>query len=336
MKYFVVIALLCSTAVAFAQERQWNMVEVPEAYCGNGDPYHVFVSQGHSKKVAFAFEGGGACWGADSCYGWIKTADMASYTYVKEAGGIFSANTSKSPLADSTMIYLPYCTGDVFAGRHTTVYEGTVTNHFGGSNVEKSFDHLVLHYSHLFQGLEELSVYGYSAGAIGAIVHLRMIDRLFGAGVPRKAAVLDAPGLHWGDAFWLKFTPELNADYEQALNAAGLVWNINSGLIASIIPATCQDLSDWNIGVLQSTRDRIMSLVFGDTTPAYHEARVLGKGGVQELTSDPTDNCMAYSPPTANHTMLPRDKASLPTIGGMFPMEFATRVFAQQKFASLK
>jgi len=36
-------------------------------------------------------------------------------------------------------------------------------------------------------------------------------------------------------------------------------------------------------------------LVFGDTTPGDHEARVLGIGGIQDLTKDDTDNCMAFS-----------------------------------------
>jgi hypothetical protein len=336
MKTGIALVILFTSVVSFAQERSWKSFEVPDAYCGAGDPYRIFVSQGDPQKVAFAFQGGGACWGADSCYGWIQTADMNGYKTVSESGGIFSANATVSPISDYTMVYFPYCTGDVFAGRHTAVYENQIANHTGADNVEKSFNYLLSEMPTMFQKLENLAVYGYSAGAIGAIVHIRNIDRLFGYGVPNKAAVFDAPGLHWGDTFWLKFTDELNSDYEMALTAAGLRWNKHSGLIAEIIPATCHALGDWNIGVLQSTRDRIMSLVFGDTTPVDHEARVLGVGGIQDLTKDPTDNCMAYSPPTTNHTMLRKDKGNLPSIGGIFPMQFAGSVFSQQKVANLK
>lgn len=323
MKAFVFIILFAQSVLA--QNRAWTQLKVPNAQCGDGQPYSIFVSQGTSNKVALTFQGGGACWNYETCYGFLKFTDLSAYNYVDESGGYFSQQPSQSPVSDATMFYFPYCTGDVHSGRHIANYAGKKVFHTGADNVEQALNLINMKYSKVFANATQLSVYGYSAGAIGALVHLKLIDQLFRS-IEIKSALLDAPGLHWGDTFWYKFTALQIRDYSTAITSAGLPFDIDTGIVASVVPALCKDLPEWNIGVMQGTRDRVMSLLFGDISMSQHEINVLSAKGIFEITKHDNDNCSAWVPSSPMHTFLSGNKSGLPAAGGLSPHSYATMI----------
>src|SRR3954467_3316011 len=52
-----------------SQARTWDKVKIPGGKCGNGSDYSIYLSRKDPKKVAFYFQGGGACWNNLTCNG---------------------------------------------------------------------------------------------------------------------------------------------------------------------------------------------------------------------------------------------------------------------------
>lgn len=127
------------------------------AVCGNGSPYKFFVSRvPNTKNTMFYFEGGGACWDYESCTGaagirGARNPDGIPDDYVTAgdpATGLVSPFVWRlHPYNDVktqqwNIVYVPYCTGDVYAGNSTAIYENPdnpsdklVWHHNGLSNV---------------------------------------------------------------------------------------------------------------------------------------------------------------------------------------------------------
>mgnify|MGYP001589018615 CR=1 FL=1 len=286
------------------QRRAWEQLEIPGATCGDGSPYSVFVSAGDPDKLVLSFMGGGACWDEATCYGPLRLTWLGGVSNPRDRmGGIYSADRGKSAAADYTMVHFPYCTGDVHLGRHEAQYGGKKTFHVGASNVEKALAQLIE--THVVDPLRvsDLAVYGYSAGAIGALYHVDGINRLFPF-TARKTLLSDAPGLHFGPRFWKKFTPALRRDYAKAMKVIGYDLNPESGLMGDLVSKVCARFPDWQIGVLQGTHDIVMSAVFGDITPWEHARQVFGPGGLWNAGRAEGDNCMVWIPTTPMHTFL--------------------------------
>jgi hypothetical protein len=297
--------------------RDWKRIEIPGAVCGDGSPYSVFVSDGDPGRLVLSFMGGGACWDYWTCYGpgrltWLKGVKRPK----DRIGGIYSADPARNAAADYDMIHFPYCTGDVHLGRHATVYRGKPTFHVGASNIEKAVAHLEQIGRIKPENTSDLVVYGYSAGALGALYHADLLDKKFSRAT-RKTLLSDAPGLHFGPKFWGKFTPELQKDYADAMKLMGHELDPKQGLIASVIGKVCERLSNWQIGVLQGTHDIVMSAVFGEVTPWDHARKVIGPGGLWEMGAKEGDNCTVWIPQTAMHTFLVMDFSAEIKAGGM-------------------
>jgi hypothetical protein len=284
--------------------RHWDSIPIDGAKCALGDPYKVFISPGRSDKVAFYFMGGGACWSKETCFGVIPHTILFPLPFVYEIDGLISPFIEESPIADYTVVYFPYCTGDVHLGNHTAVYgDGKTVNHHGWRNIEMSLSQLHDQKTIDFAGIKNLVSYGYSAGAIGALVHLKTFDRFVPQDIP-KTLIADAPGLHFGLHFWEKFSPELVADFKAGLKDVGADLDASQGNVASLVPGICKTFPKWKMGFLQGSRDIVMSLIFGSISMAEHEKLVYGPTGIYELTKDPNDNCSAWVPRSRIHTFL--------------------------------
>lgn len=296
MKHLLLITLLFFSFDSFA--RDWFAYDVPFARCADSQSYKVFVSPGtNPKKVAIEFMGGGACWSAETCWGpklvtWIHPIPkIPAYSYL---------TSSSSPLKDHTIIYLPYCTGDVWMGNHSADYgNGRLTHHEGENNFTSAIFYLKQFY--YFKNIEELVVFGSSAGAIGALANIHHLNKL--APTAQKIMIADSPGLHWNEKFWHKFTSHQLQDYTKKLKKTGLNLNPNDGLLAPQIKNFCRRYEDWKIGFIQSTEDVVMANVFGQMDSMEHRLNVLGPHGLRHniLTSP---NCSVHTPDGKGHAFL--------------------------------
>ncbi len=303
---FISIMATCGyqSAAANPQDAQrlrkgWAQVDVPGAVCGDGGPYSILLRRGLPEKVVVELSGGGACWNQTTCFGPVPLAKM-HLERPGEPQGLASDQASQSPFFNATYVYLPYCTGDVHGGNHIANYGPRVAHHVGGSNVASVT--LVLGAAlDLFGHAEEFFLVGRSAGAIGSILHLQHFDALLGPAT-RRIAIIDSPGLHFGERFWDRFSFSYFDDVRERMSAVGIELDQDNGMIATHMPSLCRRYSNWKIGYLQSTRDIVMSLVFGAVSQAHHEALVMGSMGFSQLAREQAGDCAVWIQSSPVHT----------------------------------
>ncbi len=147
----------------------WEQIPLDGAICARGTPYSFFVHSGDPAKLMVYFQGGGACWDADTCkpggpFDSTVTADeLTGYK------GIFDFGNAENPIANYSVVVVTYCTGDVHTGSATenyTVGDNSFTIDFNGfKNAAGVLDWTYAHYDQP----SEVIVTGSSAGAYGAI-----------------------------------------------------------------------------------------------------------------------------------------------------------------------
>ena len=180
--------------------KQWTKVDAPaDCMCGDGSPYSYFVREKVPTKVVFFLEGGGACFTADTCKPGSDSykQSVGQQNGFMESQGIFDLDNPENPLADYSMVYVPYCTGDVHGGNTTTDYgNGVVVQHKGLVNGTAAMNALL----ERFPEATDVIVAGASAGSFPTPIYAGMIaDKLPRAAVKVLAdgsgAIPDAMGL---------------------------------------------------------------------------------------------------------------------------------------------
>ena len=132
--------------------------------CSDGSPFELWERPADPTKVVLYFQGGGACFSAETC-----GPDSSTFTRnltlgaAPDFGGIFDETNPENPLAAHSIVYVPYCTGDVHLGDRVTEYSDTVTiDHNGFPNARKGLDTVLQNYP----DVKQLVVVGASAGSI--------------------------------------------------------------------------------------------------------------------------------------------------------------------------
>lgn len=141
--------------------------------CAHGDRYVFWYHPGEKDRLLIFFQGGGLCWNAETCargssYYLDQVSEQTSPLY---QGGIFDLNKRENPFKNYSMLYIPYCTGDVHWGNQTKVYKNP-----GGADLviqHKGFVNASTAMSYAFDrlsSLESVFVTGCSAGSVGAFL----------------------------------------------------------------------------------------------------------------------------------------------------------------------
>lgn len=119
----------------------WQTVQLsPEtgATCGNGSPYKFFVNRVPDTRNTIVYmEGGGACWDHASCSGKAGVRGARNpngipddyMSLLNPGSSLVSPFVTRVSPFDSVkpqrwnMVYVPYCTGDIYSGDRVAVYE---------------------------------------------------------------------------------------------------------------------------------------------------------------------------------------------------------------------
>ncbi len=158
---------------------EWTWVEIPGAMCRDGSPAGLAVRYSDtSDDVVVYFEGGGACYNLTTCLG--NPSSVGS----KSGGnsGLFNMDNPDNPVADWNHVFIPYCTGDVFAGnkKNADVPGGPSGQMFVGYvNTSIMLDRIVA----TFPDAANAMISGGSAGGFGAAYNFPQAAEKFGAGV---------------------------------------------------------------------------------------------------------------------------------------------------------
>jgi Pectinacetylesterase len=197
----------------------WTSVDPgPDCECADGSDFELWDRRGDPTRVVLYFEGGGACFSAESC-----SFTDGTYTSSIEIGeppsgrdGLFDQTNAENPIARHSMVYVPYCTGDVHIGNATTEYAADLTvEHNGFVNATAGLDHVV----ETYPDVEQLIVMGASAGSIPTPLFAALAaDRLPNAEVitfgdssgayPDVPVVNETIGRLWGSTTVIPDWPE--------------------------------------------------------------------------------------------------------------------------------
>ncbi len=196
--------------------------------CPGTDPtYKFFVRKGTVNKVVFFFNGGGACWDSVNClqyltynpmvFEFVSSGQLYVYNQADPTSptplinhGIFDFTKKDNPFKDWYVVYLPYCTGDLFWGAADHQYPTSPSTtwtikHRGFVN----FQAVLKWVKSNFRLPEEVFVAGSSAGGYGAIMDYPYIREAFP--LTRVYVLGDAANGIMGDDF---------------SNKADAVWNV--------------------------------------------------------------------------------------------------------------
>jgi len=145
----------------------WDAITAPaDCMCSDGSGFEFFVHKGDPTKVVFYLEGGGACFDPNTC-------GPDSNSFKRTVGhdddladlgtGIFDFANAANPFKDWSVVFVPYCTGDVHIGNATTDYgNGTVIQHKGFVNGNAALNAT----KDLFPNATQLVFTGESAGSV--------------------------------------------------------------------------------------------------------------------------------------------------------------------------
>jgi hypothetical protein len=324
MKLLMLIILVFQAQSLWAAD--FEKVAIPGAKCGNGSPYVVFLRKQSTEKLLVEFMGGGACWNKESCFklphAWVKPIPM-----IDSFSTLTTDNDSYNPFAHHSMVYFPYCTGDVHIGNHVATYNGKKVYHYGRRNILLALDYLEQHNLINFKSYNDVTVWGASAGAMASLIYGKNINERLGIGV-KKTMIADSPGLHFGEHFWDKFPEAMKKDFKVAFNDVGLQVNFNDGLIAKNMSVVFSQYLDWNIGVLMGTQDYVMSKVFGDIDPKQEEILIMGPEGLPAVARD-FPNVKVWLKQTRMHTFLiVKESAEMDSTKGESAIDFVRNVYA--------
>lgn len=177
---------------------EWLKFEPEGTVCSDGSPYAFYMSfSERSEDVIFYLMGGGACWDYEGCdpnNTSIRSAANPSglpdnyaneHTMIGDFAvpvevvyPLLNADPDVSPMSDWNKVFVPYCTGDVYSGNATIIYEDPngvepdiVFNHVGHTNVLAVVDMV----SEMLPSVDRLFVGGCSAGGAGAIINYNFI-----------------------------------------------------------------------------------------------------------------------------------------------------------------
>ena len=194
--FSVVMIAVCSQS-AFALDVQTETAEIAktavdwqvikpggDTQCSDGSPYKFYVKPGKKDKLFVFFNGGGACWNAQTCDVRAKRKAFVPSTDVPHNNpnhhkGIFDLRNPENPVKEWTMVFAPYCTGDVHLGSEQRKYVAAdkyefEIQHAGAANAHAVFDWIKSNMSP-----EKVVVSGASAGALAAPIYAGSAAMLF-------------------------------------------------------------------------------------------------------------------------------------------------------------
>lgn len=190
------------------------------------EQFAFFISPGKANRLLIFFDGGGACWEDNTCllspfFPLRQPPGRATYNQEIPAnfepfpGGILDLRNRANPFYDWTVVFIPYCTGDVHWGSKDVVYTFPAGTPLAGTAWpmhHRGFDNFLAVLDFLkddLAGMKQVAVAGSSAGAYGAVATFPFIQEMLpekartylladaGNGVVNQAFVMDALKEQW-------------------------------------------------------------------------------------------------------------------------------------------
>lgn len=198
--------------------------------CIAGTPYSVFTKAGDPDKLLIFMQGGGACWqGFYFCNIIVETPGQQPPPPpigIWSESSDFNTGPLQNPLADYSVVYMPYCDGSVFTG-DSDVFDPTfpfspVRFHRGLENASAGIDMART----TFPDAKRIVVAGSSAGGVGAASFAPFLARLAFGDTSQLSVINDAGPV------------AVNLDDVAGIAARASDWQFDQ-----YFPASCTDCS---------------------------------------------------------------------------------------------
>ena len=195
------IARTDGTVITGATE--WTWIPFSDAFCNDktlvGSDYQFTTSTTGlavnwgaptSTDLVVFLQGGGACWDFVTCGGAIRygvdtaastgpfgPTEFAANVYAKYPSSWIRRANLPAALADATIVFVPYCTGDVHAGNAVTTYTSPIVgppaitwHHVGHANMQAFLKRL----GATFTKPGKVVLAGSSAGGFGSLANYEL------------------------------------------------------------------------------------------------------------------------------------------------------------------
>jgi hypothetical protein len=182
------VLLLISIATLPAVLADMTRVLLPDVKCLDGSPAGFYVDRTFSTKWVMWLQGGGVCSSAEHCEQRSKSLIGSSKNWAKDytpKEEILQQDTNVNPdFANFNHIYVPYCSGDVWTGKHISA-----TNPFNVSNSDWTgyfqghliIDKILEMISQQQQVVTDFILTGCSAGGLGTFINCDHVSDYFPA-----------------------------------------------------------------------------------------------------------------------------------------------------------
>ena len=284
---------------------EWTKIEPGGATrCARDTPFAFWVRPGATDKAFIYFQGGGGCFDAESCNTTgsyddaVTDRDDPNFTI----GGVFNLESPNNPFHDHTMLFVPYCTGDVHIGNRVANYTSASGREFdiyhrGHLNASAALDWL---YTNVPEP-ESVFVSGCSAGSIGSILQTPHIINHY----PRSHVV------QLGDSGGglTSFIPwNIGSDYDAARNFPDWIPRLQDEIattftVSAYTAAVAQAYPSYTFAQFNSAADRIQRQYYvadGGQEAAFGEALTASLDEIN--TAAP--NFRSYRSPGDRHCIL--------------------------------
>lgn len=156
-----------------ADDMTWTYVGVPGTACrdGNETGFGININPDSDKLIIY-LEGGGACFNNLTC---LANPNAWGEADLGTPGGVMSRDAN-NPFADWNLVYMPYCTGDVFSGS-----KGPGEGY--GGDAQQGYINVGLYLERIvptFPKVKEIVLSGSSAGGFGVAWNVLRTQDAFG------------------------------------------------------------------------------------------------------------------------------------------------------------
>lgn len=313
-------------------ERQWGWIGFPETRCRDGSATGLALNLSTASPNVMVFlDQGGACFNTSTCS--LNLSAFGSADFIPQSGGIFNRTDPDNPVRDWSFVFIPYCSGDVHAGKRPDgAVNGVGPQQFlGYSNLDAFLSRIVP----TFASARQVLFAGSSAGGFGVLLNADHVARWF---APIPVTVLSDSG------------PAMpNSVVAPCLEQA---WHDTWGFGAGVMPdcgADCPSASDYMIdhvlhfgwrypsyrgGLISSSHDATINFFFsfglngcqgGIIAPADYEAGLLAFRG--QLQAQGT-SFGTYFIPDTRHIWIMSDSGFATAVNGVMLKQWVTDLLA--------
>ena len=241
---------------------KWTFQPIAGSTCIDGSATGIGTNAASTGNNVFIYlEGGNACFNALSCSATANTDGYDAAKLTTDATSTLAIpifDRTASLFKDYNFVFVPYCTGDIFAGDNDTTVGGTMRHFHGAHDMDLYLARIKLAFPHA----KNIIISGFSAGGFGAAVNYDRAAKVF----PNvKVALIDDSGPPMAQAFVPPCLQKLFKDtwgLDKTLPAA-CTDCANDAFMEPLVTYISTQYSDRRLSLISSTQDGTISKFWG-------------------------------------------------------------------------